>query len=342
MGKRYGPIPRSFPGLIRAVRDVLVRFARWQTPLSFVSAMISLILALIFLADLVIGHPHLQRGTVLPWLVLFLAGALVPLVLGKRYTLGLGVLMAVGIELWSSYFLLFSDHPHAEINALLALPFSALYAGWFFPTSIAMTFMVLSMLRVCATLVLNPHLGEGIGSPLTLLSYAVLISLFTFGGARAVRRQVRVQAARDPLTGVLNRRGLFGGARRLRERAARRDLPVAIAIIDFDDFKLVNEAGGHAAGDAALIESASEWRRLVEMRGNWEPSKGIVARLGGDEFVLVMMGGVDELEARIARCRRDASYAWSWGVSEVRAGERLEAAIARADTAMFDSKQSGG
>lgn len=316
-----------------------MRFVRWQTPFSFVSSMISLQLALVFVVDLTIGHPGLQHGMVALWLALYTFGATLPLVLGRRYTLGLGLIMAVGIELWSSYFLVFSQHAHAEINALIALPFSALYLGWFFPAHIAGPFMVLSTLRVCATIIWNPGFGEGVGSPLTLVSYSVLIALFTFGGARAVRKKVRLQAATDPLTGVLNRRGLRGAARRLRQRADRRDRPVTIAIIDFDDFKQVNEAGGHSSGDLALRESARAWRELVGMRGVWERSDGIVARVGGDEFVLLLQAGLDETEALLRESRSEAPHSWSWGAAAVHPSESLEAATARADDALYLAKQ---
>lgn len=316
-----------------------VRFVRWQTPFSFVSAMISLQLALVFFVDLMIGHPGFEPGMVALWLALFGLGAIVPLLLGRRYSLQLGLLMAVGIEAWSSYILVFSQHTHAEINALLAMPFSALYVGWFFPARIAMPFMVLSALRVYATLIWNPDLGEDSGSPITLVSYAVLISVFTFGGARAVRKQARVQADTDPLTGVLNRRGLRGAARRLRERADRQDLPVTVAIIDLDDFRQVNEVGGHSSGDLALRESAQAWRELVGMRGVWDRSNGIVARIGGDEFVLLLQAGLGETEQLLRNSQSEAPYSWSWGATAVNPGESLEIATARADAELYRGKQ---
>ncbi|RGE24297.1 diguanylate cyclase [Leucobacter sp. wl10] len=334
--------PRSPSPLVRGierVRSLGVGFVRWQTPFSFVSAMISLLPALVSISDLVIGHPGIDRIGAALWVALCLVGVLVPLALGRRHSLWFGMLVVVGVEASSSYFLLFAPPGHGEINALLTLPFSALYIGWFFPTAVAVTFMVLSMLRVCMTLIWNPDMGSGVGSPLILVSYAVLISVFTFGGARAVRKQVRMQAAIDPLTGVLNRRGLGGAARRLRERALRRDLPVSIAIIDFDDFKLVNDVGGHAAGDAALRESASAWKDLVGMRGVWSRDDGIVARIGGDEFTLLLQGDMDELEARLRLWRADSQYAWSWGVASVRPGEGLDAALARADLVLYRAKQ---
>jgi len=325
-------------GLDRA-GELGARFVRWQTPFSFVTAMISLLLALVFAVDLVVGHPHIQRRIVALWLTLYALGAVLPLALGRRFTLQLGLLMAVGIEAWSTYLLVFSHHTHAEINALLALPFSALYIGWFFPTRIAVPFIALSALRVCATLIWNPDLGGGAVSPVILVSYAVLISVFTFGGARAVRKQVRAEAATDPLTGVLNRRGLRGAARRLRQRADRRDLPVTIVIIDFDDFRRVNEEGGHLSGDLALRESARAWRELVGMRGVWDRSNGIVARIGGDEFVLLLQAGLDETEALLRRSQSEALHSWSWGATVLEPGEALEVATARADVELYRAKQ---
>lgn len=337
--RRRSDRPSAWARGFERVRVLGARFVRWQTPFSFVSSMISLLLALVFAVDLVVGHPEIQRDIVTWWLVLYTLGAVVPLALGRLYSRQLGLILAVGIEAWSTYFLVFSHHTHAEINALLALPLSALYIGWFFPARIAVPFMALSALRVCVTLVWNPSLGAGVGSPLTLVSYAVLIALFTFAGARLVRRQVRTQAATDPLTGVLNRRGLRGSAQRLRQRAARRGLPVTLVIIDFDDFRLVNEEGGHSSGDLALRESAHAWRELVGMRGAWDHSNGIVARIGGDEFVLLLPLGLDAAESLLRHAQQTARHSWTWGAVLIEPDEALESATDRADSALYRSKQ---
>ncbi len=106
-------------------------------------------------------------------------------------------------------------------------------------------------------------------------------------------------AEHDPLTGLLNRRGLRV---RLQEQLAQADAQggfVAVGILDFDDFKQINDNHGHSAGDALLRTVAA---RLVEA----VRSSDMVARLGGDEIVLVMQGLVarEDLEPMLERIRQ--------------------------------------
>jgi diguanylate cyclase (GGDEF)-like protein len=94
----------------------------------------------------------------------------------------------------------------------------------------------------------------------------------------AIRQAVLDQQAHtDALTGLLNRRGVDARVARL---AARR-VPIAAIAIDLDHFKETNDAHGHAAGDALLVEVAS---RLIEATRVGD----VVGRLGGDEFVVIL------------------------------------------------------
>ncbi len=106
-------------------------------------------------------------------------------------------------------------------------------------------------------------------------------------------------AEHDPLTGLLNRRGL---RLRLQELLRQTDAQggfVAVGILDFDDFKNINDSHGHAAGDALLRAVAA---RLVEA----VRSSDMIARLGGDEIVLVMQGLVarEDLDPVLERIRQ--------------------------------------
>ncbi len=105
-------------------------------------------------------------------------------------------------------------------------------------------------------------------------------------------------AEHDPLTGLLNRRGLRVRLQELLSQADAQGGFVAVGILDFDDFKQINDNHGHAAGDALLRTVAA---RLVEA----VRSSDMVARLGGDEIVLVMQGLLarEDLEPVLARIR---------------------------------------
>ncbi len=334
-------IPADAGGIERArllLQVQLERFSRWQTPFSIVSALIPLLLALVFLSDLLFPHPDIDARSVLIWLLVYLGAGIVPLVFGHRYPRWAGIAMVALIEAWSSFFLLRVQHPHAEINALLELPVIALYVGWFYSGMVARVFMGLSILRVGSALIWNPDLGHGLGSPTIMVAYSVCIALFCFEGARAVRRQGQVQSRTDPLTGALNRRGLLIAATELRQRARQAGEPIAVAIIDFDDFRQLNESGGHTAGDDALRDGAERWMRAVGMRGISGRSGGLVARLGGDEFVVVLRASYAEAAAQLGGLRRGAGHSWSYGLVAVGATEDLDAAIERADAALYRAK----
>lgn len=107
------------------------------------------------------------------------------------------------------------------------------------------------------------------------------------------------EAVRDPLTGVLNRRGLQDRFGPLAATARRADQGLAVLYLDLDGFKRVNDEHGHAAGDALLRACAATLVRTAR-QGD------LVARIGGDEFVLVLAGPSDDAQADAARRRTAA------------------------------------
>jgi diguanylate cyclase (GGDEF)-like protein len=147
---------------------------------------------------------------------------------------------------------------------------------------------------------------------------------------------------RDPLTGLLNRRGLdeLGGAE-LR-RAGRYNRAVAFALLDVDRFKQVNDLHGHAAGDRVLKLVASE---LTQLRNS-----DLAVRLGGDEFGLLMpetdLAGAEQLVARLQQRMqermRELGFAvtLSVGIASWQAGRSMDGLIADADARMYAAKGS--
>lgn len=325
-----------------ALRDAWERFTRRQTPFSYTSAAVPLLLAAVFVFDLLLPHPHLNRSAVSLWLTFYSIATVLPLALGSRYPRWAGLIVFAGIESLSTYFLLASIHVHAEINALLELPLIALYIGWFYPAVLGRALIAFGVVRLLVILYLNPDLGGGVADPRIMIVYAILVALFCFEGARTVQRQLRREACIDSLTGALNRRGLQDLAGAVRRRAAKRGEPVTVAMLDFDDFKGVNDAGGHIAGDAALSASVSAWNELVGRRGSNGRHGGLVARLGGDEFALVLRSDAASVEDRLRRLRASSDFAWSWGIATARPGEALDAVLARADAALYRAKPDNG
>ena len=106
-------------------------------------------------------------------------------------------------------------------------------------------------------------------------------------------RILETASSTDPLTGVLNRRGLDEALQREQARAARAGEQLTSLLIDCDDFKSINERHGHVAGDLVLKEIA---RRITETAR----ATDIVARIGGDEFLVVLTDGHFWDAARVA------------------------------------------
>jgi diguanylate cyclase (GGDEF)-like protein len=154
----------------------------------------------------------------------------------------------------------------------------------------------------------------------------------------------------DPLTGLFNRRFLVEQAPRLWRQARRDGTRVAAMVLDLDHFKRLNDAYGHAAGDAVLRTVAGSLAAAVR------PSD-ILARTGGEELVVLgLVGDADEaahlaerLRSAVAGSRSPDGHAVtaSIGIALARPvdGEpptdALWRLVDRADAAMYEAKQQG-
>jgi diguanylate cyclase (GGDEF)-like protein len=158
-----------------------------------------------------------------------------------------------------------------------------------------------------------------------------------------LQRQMRLQAITDPLTGIANRRALYEQlAQAIENSAAGR--ATAVALIDLDGFKPVNDDYGHATGDALLRQVAE---RMVESCGH----DAMIARLGGDEFALLVPGTsslpiqrhVEAILTTLARPfsvgTRQINIAASVGMAEwPDGGTTADELIASADRALYRAK----
>jgi diguanylate cyclase (GGDEF)-like protein/PAS domain S-box-containing protein len=165
---------------------------------------------------------------------------------------------------------------------------------------------------------------------------------------KLLQEQLREQAIRDPLTGLFNRRYLQETLDREIARASREKQPVGLIIMDIDNFKRINDAYGHRAGDKMLNEFGDLLTTSIR-------AEDIPCRYGGEEFVIVMPGAslqtaferaeqirqkFDSLHVRYQQ--QDLHATISLGVAAYPTnGQNSEAVLIRADRALYRAKQSG-
>jgi len=148
----------------------------------------------------------------------------------------------------------------------------------------------------------------------------------------ALVARLRAQADTDHLTGLLNRSGFAKAATREHALAGRTRAPLALAVIDLDGFKHVNDVQGHAAGDRMLAELAAAWTRTLR-------PGDLLARYGGDEFLVLFPATTERDTAEpLARMGDAHPAAWSAGVVAWQPGETFPACLARADDRLYEAK----
>ena len=153
---------------------------------------------------------------------------------------------------------------------------------------------------------------------------------------RELEEALRQIGATDPLTGLLNRRGL-------EEAVGAAEMPVSFVALDLDGFKGFNDTYGHPAGDRALQTVAAALRAAV-------PAGGAVARAGGEEFVVVLSRTGADAARRLAEGMREAvaeadvietRLTLSGGVATATTREAVAEAFAAADRALYLAKEAG-
>jgi diguanylate cyclase (GGDEF)-like protein len=172
-------------------------------------------------------------------------------------------------------------------------------------------------------------------------------SIDALGGTmQALQARIDGLVLKDPLTGVLNHRGLHDALHEALETANKRGEKVAVVVLDIDNFEQLNFAAGHAAGDEALRVAA----RVI--LGELRPGD-VCGRIGGDEFLLALPDSdawgaervVERLRSAIAavpiRGGR-TNLAFSAGIAEYPRDARDQQGLMRlADGALYRAKRSG-
>ena len=195
------------------------------------------------------------------------------------------------------------------VEPLLVCPL--LYAAFFFPARLAWPLSIELVLVAGTPLLYDPNAIENAFLS-RYLTFAVgyLAATWVMVGLKqrlldAERRQREI-ANRDPLTGVGNRRQFdeilqreLAARQRPRGRRESDVSPLALLILDLDDFKRVNDHYGHQVGDAVLREATARAQSMLR-------STDSMARIGGDEFAVIAPGARGENAQRMAESIRTA------------------------------------
>jgi diguanylate cyclase (GGDEF)-like protein/PAS domain S-box-containing protein len=186
---------------------------------------------------------------------------------------------------------------------------------------------------------IRDHDGRVLGAVLVLRDIAAM---------RKLTRQLSWQASHDSLTGLNNRREFERQLQLAVEEAREGSASHVLCYLDLDQFKVVNDTCGHAAGDELLRQIATRLQEQVR-------DSDVIARLGGDEFGVLLKGCSEEIAQRIAqkllRAVKDHRFTWQGhsfdvGVSigmvaiDAESGECTEL-LAHADVACYTAKDLG-
>ncbi len=189
--------------------------------------------------------------------------------------------------------------------------------------------------------------SQGVHDELSSMQEKVLTTDQQIARLHAELDRLNILARHDPLTGALNRKGMDESVNREVSKVRRTGTPLAVAMLDIDHFKKLNDRLGHAAGDAALRHLAVVAREVLRPQDT-------VARYGGEEFVVLLPDTV--LERGVDAIRRLASelakrafssggepvrITFSAGVAQLGEKEGGMDAIDRADAAMYQAKDAG-
>lgn len=226
-------------------------------------------------------------------------------------------------------------------------------AMWLFGTLVGVFLMAQRVLAVIASAVVivsvafRPDTFTTRTEYFTFLAVATMVSLFSLIFSTRVdsqHRELTKIAARDGLTGALNRRSLDRDIGALVEDFDRATDPHCLVIMDIDNFKELNDTHGHEAGDRVLA-------CLTELVQSNTRNSDRFYRYGGEEFVLLLPNttldgartALDKLQGILAGqlIGPEQPVTVSFGIAELHPHESASEWLSRADQALLNAKRSG-
>jgi diguanylate cyclase (GGDEF)-like protein len=253
---------------------------------------------------------------------------------------GLVIAIAIVILLFSSFQLRPRQARLVSLTGFLmlcsAMAWRALGPGPRYPAEVELVHALFTAVVIGATAVLSMRLSRlraRLSAQKTALEQALEVN--------------RELATRDGLTGLLNRRAMLALLNQQRPYQRRTEGAMALAMLDLDHFKRINDQHGHQVGDAVL-------QRFAELARSQLRAGDTLARWGGEEFLLLMQDttevealvALERVRQRIVAGRFDELAAglqptFSAGLAAYQGGEPCAAVIERADQALYRAKHNG-
>ena len=182
-------------------------------------------------------------------------------------------------------------------------------------------------------------LQSTVGTPFSAVEPICLVAVVTTMSLVVVRlARARERSEIDPLTLVVNRRGLDRILESEVQGALQGMGPLVVAMVDVDHFKSINDTEGHAAGDRLLKDLVDGWRTVLR-------AGDVLGRIGGDEFVVVLPRCSWQDAAQILERLRAAAalegVTCSLGGAPWQRGDSVSLLLGRADAALYQAKREG-
>lgn len=305
---------------------------------------------LLLVAQLLPGTPHEHVWVILvatPLLIVYGVLCLRLIIPWTTTSMGANALVSaalfpvVGVGLWAS-------GGAASYMQIMLFP-AVLFTAWFQRPVYAWLLNAELTLIVASSLIYDPD-AISVAQPARVLGFAATAASVTWTMHAVKHRMLEAEALQrryageDALTGLHNRRAFDEHLGRSLEGPWQPGRGPALVLIDLDNFKRVNDALGHAAGDNVLREVARRTRAAV--RGG-----DVVARLGGDEFAVILEGGgidaarrlqialtqaLSGVSSEVAGPSAGATVAWAVAPQDATTAEAL---LRVADARLYDGKR---
>lgn len=254
-----------------------------------------------------------------------------------------------------SHLVITRDPAHSATFAIILIAAGAFYQNG---AHLAVAGLVVIVLWTIGLGLVDPLPGGLAPAGMAMLSALILTTVISVNRLRALRRlqslnlELKDQIGFDPLTGIANRRAFGERLEALWEQLQAEPEPLALVMMDLDDFKNLNDTRGHGEGDGALRQIGGVLRMAVRS------TEDLPARLGGEEFAVLLPRTGEAHAAMIAeRIREGVQYtdipnpgAWGDGILTGSLGVALmwprdggvpSDLLDRADQALYRAKHGG-